>query len=519
VVAFDDRQAIRSIVIVGGGTAGWITAGRIAAKHRANAPEGVRVTLIESPTIGTVGVGEGTWPTMRTTLKKIGISETQFIRECDATFKQGAKFARWVNGRSDDYYYHPLVLPQGFQTVSLPAYWQERREELSFSAAVCHQEHVCEQGLAPKLITTPEYGAVVNYAYHLNAGKFADFIKQHCVAKLGVNLILDDVTQVIAAANGDIESVATANHGNISGDLFVDCTGFASLLLGKHLGVPFIDKNDVLFIDNALAVQVPYENEDAPVACQTISTAQAAGWIWDIGLQHRRGVGYVYSSHHTGHEAAERTLRDYVGPAIEKLSPRKIPIRSGHRRQFWKNNCVAVGLSAGFLEPLEASAIVLVELSADMISEQLPPCRAVMDVTAKRFNETFQYRWDRIIDFLKLHYMLSRRTDNRFWEDNRSPQSIPESLREQISLWRYRPPGNYDFTSNNEVFPAASYQYVLYGMGFETDTRFLAHTMTERELAEEQFKRNVLATRQALAMLPKHRELLSKVRQYGFQAL
>jgi tryptophan halogenase len=512
-------RPIRSVVIVGGGTAGWITAGRIAAKHRAHAEEGVRVTLIESPTIGAIGVGEGTWPTMRSTLKKIGISETDFIRECDATFKQGAKFARWVNGRADDYYYHPLVLPQGFQSVSLPAYWQERREQESFSAAVCFQEHICERGLAPKQITTPEYGAIANYAYHLNAGKFADFLKQHCVAKLGVNLILDDVTAVNAAENGDIASVTTASNGDLHGDLFIDCTGFASLLLGKHLGVPFIDKSDVLFIDNALAVQVPYDTEDAPVACQTISTGQAAGWIWDIGLQHRRGIGYVYSSQHVSHEEAERTLRDYVGPAIETLTPRKIPIRSGHRQLFWKNNCVAVGLSAGFLEPLEASAIVLVELSAEMISEQLPPCREVMEVMAKRFNETFLYRWDRIIDFLKLHYVLSQRTDNAFWQDNRMPQSIPESLRELLALWRYRPPGNHDFTSNNEVFPAASYQYVLYGMGFKTDTRFLAHTLVERDQAEEQFRRNARAVQQALATLPEHRDLLKKVHQYGFQAL
>ena len=509
----------RSVVIVGGGTAGWITAGRIAAKHRAHAVDGLRVTLIESPTIGTVGVGEGTWPTMRSTLKKIGISESDFIRECDATFKQGAKFARWVNGREDDYYYHPLVLPQGFQSVSLPAYWQDRREHLSFSAAVCHQEHICEQGLAPKQITTPEYGAVANYAYHLNAGKFAEFLKRHCVEKLGVNLLLDDVIAVKAAENGDIAAVATAKNGDIGGDLFIDCTGFSSLLLGKHLGVPFIDKSDVLFIDNALAVQVPYEHEDAPIACNTISTAAAAGWIWDIGLQHRRGVGYVYSSHHTSHEQAEETLRNYVGPAIDALTPRKIPIRSGHRQLFWKNNCVAVGLSAGFLEPLEASAIVLVELSAEMIAEQLPPCREVMDVMARRFNETFQYRWDRIIDFLKLHYMLSQRTDSAFWEDNRRPEGIPESLRELIALWRYRPPGNHDFTSNNEVFPAASYQYILYGMGFKTDTRFLAHTLVEQDLAEEQFSRNTRAIRQALATLPKHRDLLKKVHLYGFQAL
>jgi len=324
---------------------------------------------------------------------------------------------------------------------------------------------------------------------------------------------------VNAAPNGDIASVSTAANGAIEGDLFVDCTGFSALLIGKHFGVPFIDRSDILFVDNALAVQVPYDSPDSPVACHTISTAQAAGWIWDIGLQSRRGVGYVYSSRHTDHDTAMTTLRDYVGPRIEGLSVRRIPIRSGHRRLFWRNNCVAVGLSAGFLEPLEASAIVLVELSAEMISEQLPPCREVMDVLAKRFNQTFTYRWDRIIDFLKLHYMLSQRNDDAFWRDNRDPVSIPASLEEQLELWRYSPPGNHDFTSNNEVFPAASYQYVLYGMGFRTDIRFVAHTLTQKEHAREQFQQNHRAIQQALATLPKHRELLQKVQQYGFQAL
>ncbi|MET0535700.1 MAG: tryptophan 7-halogenase, partial [Steroidobacter sp.] len=343
-------------------------------------------------------------------------------------------------------------------------------------------------------------------------------LRKHCVEQLGVRHVLDDVTSINPAANGDIASVSLASGNTIEGDLFVDCTGFSSLLLGKHYGVPFIDRSDVLFVDNALAVQVPYESEDAAVACHTISTAQTAGWIWDIGLQSRRGVGYVYSSRHVDHDTAVMTLREYVGPRIEGLSIRRIPIRSGHRQLFWQNNCVAVGLSAGFLEPLEASALVLVELSAEMLSEQLPPCREVMDVLAKRFNQTFSYRWDRIIDFLKLHYMLSQRTET-FWNDNRQRASIPDSLQEQLDLWRYCPPGNHDFTSNNEVFPAASYQYVLYGMGFRSDLRLVEHTLVQTEQAQEQFRQNDRAIQQALATLPKHRELLQKVQQYGFQSL
>jgi flavin-dependent dehydrogenase len=517
------NNKISNIVIVGGGTAGWLTAGRIAAHHRAQDGKHIRVTLIESPNIPIVGVGEGTWPTMRSTLIKLGISETDFIRECDASFKQGAKFSRWVTGTADDFYYHPLMLPQGFGKTNLAAHWQAARTkkqlQKSFSDATCLQEAVCEQGLAPKLITTPEYNSVANYAYHLNAGKFSTFLQKHCCTKLGVQHVLADVISINSADNGDIASVNTAQAGTIEGDLFLDCSGFQSLLLGQHLQVPFIDCSDVLFIDTALAVQVPYESEDAPIASHTISTAQDAGWIWDIGLIHRRGVGHVYSSHHISEEQATERLQDYVGAAFKNLTVRKIPIHSGHRQIFWKNNCVAVGLSAGFLEPLEASAIVLVELSASMIAEQLPACREVMDITAKRFNDTFRYRWERIIDFLKLHYILSKRTDNSFWSDNRDPATIPHSLQELMQLWRYHPPGDHDFTSNNEVFPAASYQYVLYGMGFETDYRYSQHLLQDIAVAQEQFAKNQKNIEQVIRSLPSNRELLTKIHLHGLQTI
>ncbi|MBR9909441.1 MAG: tryptophan 7-halogenase [Gammaproteobacteria bacterium] len=513
---------IARVVIVGGGTAGWITAGTIAAQHQRENDQGLEITLVESPNVPIIGVGEGTWPTMRNTLKKMRVRETDFIRECNVAFKQGARFSRWHTGKPDDYYYHPLVLPQGFHTANLAPQWLEDSAGLSFSKAVCPQEYLCERGLAPKQITTPEYAALANYAYHLNAGTFSKFLQKHCTEKLGVRHVLDDVTQVNSAANGDIASVSTKAHGDLAGDLFIDCTGFKSLLLGEHLGVPFRSCKDVLFVDTALAVQVPYASEDSPIASHTISTAQDAGWIWDIGLSTRRGVGHVYSSAHTTEERAREQLSAYLRPEVENpdlLSTRKIPINPGHRTRFWEKNCVAVGLSAGFLEPLEASALLLVEISAAMIAEQFPVNRQAMDIIARRFNDTFLYRWDRIIDFLKLHYLLSERTDNAFWVDNRDPASVPDSLQELMTLWQYHHPWHDDFDRAVEVFPAASYQYVLYGMGFKTEPGHLGMSGRSREVARQYLQRNEAQTRQLLDSLPGNRELLNKIHKYGLQQI
>ena len=508
---------VKNIVIVGGGTAGWLTAGIIAARHRGRIPHSFTVTLVESPNTPIIGVGEGTWPTLRSTLKTMGVSETDFFRECDAAFKQGARFARWTTGEPDDSYYHPLVLPEGFARINLVPHWLANGKGQSFCDTVCPQGVICDEGLAPKSITTPEYEGAANYAYHLDAGKFAPFLQRHCCEKLGVRHVLADVREVLLAENGDIRAIDTEQAGEIEGDLFVDCTGFRSLLLGGALDVPFKDCGDVLFCDTALAVQVPYESESSPVATHTISTAQSAGWIWDIGLPSRRGIGHVYSSRHISRDEAERELRAYIGPAADGLTVRKIDIRSGHREIFWKRNCVAVGLAAGFLEPLEASAIVLVELSAKMIAEQMPACREVMDIIARRFNETTSYRWGRIIDFLKLHYVLTKRTDSAFWRDNLLPETIPDRLQDLLHLWRYQSPWFHDeFDRIEEVFPAASYQYVLYGMGFRTDVA--PETLTpEAAVAMQAMRENSRQTERLRTSLPRHRDLLRKIRDYGLQ--
>ncbi|HEY5808706.1 MAG TPA: tryptophan halogenase family protein [Povalibacter sp.] len=511
-------RPIRRIVIVGGGTAGWLTAGVIAAKHRGRMSAGFSVTLVESPNTPIIGVGEGTWPTLRTTLSRIGVSETDFVRHCNVAFKQGARFARWTTGAPDDGYYHPLMLPQSFAQLNLVPHWLAEGGNRSFCDAVCPQGRLCDDGLAPKTITTSEFDSVANYAYHLDAGKFATFLQKHCCEKLGVHHVLADVRRAVLAEDGDILSVDTEQAGEIEGDLFIDCTGFKALLIGETLGVPFRDCRDVLFCDTALAVQLPYETETSPIASHTISTAQSAGWIWDIGLPTRRGIGHVYSSRHISDDDAERELRAYLGPRGNDLPVRKIGIQAGHREMFWKRNCVAVGLAAGFLEPLEASAIVLIEMSAKLIAEQMPTCREVMDIIASRFNATTSYRWGRIIDFLKLHYVLTKRQDSAFWRDNLLPETIPERLQNLLLLWRYQSPWFHDeFDRIEEVFPAASYQYVLYGMGFRTELE--PQTLAgDNSVAQRALRENAIQTERLRAGLPRHRELINKIVAHGLQS-
>jgi tryptophan halogenase len=515
-----ESSQVRKVLIVGGGTAGWITAGVLASRYPRRGEEGISITLIESRQQPPIGVGEGTWPTMRATLKQIGVSETDFLRECDASFKQGSQFVGWVDGSYADAYYHPFTLPVGYEERNLAPYWLEDPHGQSFAHSMCFQTGACGHGLAPKQITTPEFAGLANYAYHLDAGKFGPFLRQHCIDKLGVGHLYDEIVSVEAKEGGDISHVVTKSGEALAADLFIDCSGFSALLIGKHFGVPFLSKKDVLFIDKAWAVQIPYPVESAAIGSVTRATALSAGWVWDIGLTTRRGVGYVFSSRHTSEEAALEELKGYLsagGDLSSNLSFRKIDINSGYRREFWVRNCVAVGLSAGFLEPLEASAIVMIELSAKSIANLLPSCRGGMREAARLFNDTYRYRWERIVDFLKLHYTLSRRTDSQFWIDNRARASIPDGLSERLEFWRDHCPWHEDFAHREEVFSAASYQYILYGMGFETYPASWLLNDRDRNLAREKMNETALHAKALAGSLPSNRELLSKVRKYGFQ--
>lgn len=504
------EKPLKRIVIVGGGTAGWLSACYVASRSRATGGEPLSVTLIEAPDIATVGVGEGSWPTMRSTLAEIGLDEDEVLLRCDGTLKQGSRFEAWVTGSSEDIYHHPFTAPPEAPAIDLIAAWRKFAPDLPFAFAVSPQPAVCEAQLAPKQSSMPCYTGALNYAYHLDAGKLAAELSRQAVGRLGVIHLRDEVLKPEVCDNGYIEAVVTRSGNRIEGDLFIDCSGWAALLIGGHYRVEWIDRSNILFNDRALVVQIPVD-EESPVQSQTIGIAHRGGWIWDIGLPTRRGVGCVYSSRFLDDRAAEDELRGYVGriageDQARTIAPRSIGFRSGHRTEFWRGNCLAIGLSAGFVEPLEASAIVLIELSLRALMDNFPANFEVLPLHAQRFNHLFRTRWERIVEFLKLHYLLSKR-EEPYWRAHRQSESVPERLAELIALWRTQPPSGYDFPLADELFPAASHQYVYYGMGGELPNSL--PRPSERTLGQLESLRQ--RSRSLLAALPSNRGYLQRL--------
>lgn len=512
-------KTVQDVLIVGGGTAGWLTAAYLAKTLGCGAPGAVRITLVEASDIPIIGVGEGSFPSLRGTLAAIGIDEARFVRECQATFKQGIRFDHWVRPPGTpghDHYFHPFNQPsQRPGGPELLPYWLlgAAGKGTAFAAATTMQKRTADAHRAPKRAGDPDFTGPMNYAYHFDAGRVATLLAQQA-RSLGVAHVLATVERVQQAADGSIAAVVTREHGALAADLFVDCTGFRAALIGGALGSPLRSEADTLFVDRALALQVPHAQTDAaadaPIASYTISTAHEAGWTWDIGLQQRRGIGYVYSSRHSSDERAEQVLRAHIGPAADGLSARRLNLEVGYRERQWVKNCVAVGLSSGFVEPLEASGVGLVETAAYLIAH-LFPFDGDMGPVAQRFNDFMRQRYERVVDFVKLHYALTQRTDSAFWRDNTDPASLPAGLRERLAMWRCRPPHRLDFDTDREMYPPSSWQYVLYGMEYPTDMTAQRAAWPRVAEARQEFATLQEVSQRALADLPSHRALVQQM--------
>ncbi|QEY10806.1 tryptophan halogenase family protein [Cellvibrio sp. KY-YJ-3] len=508
----------KSVLIVGGGTAGWICAAYMARMLAADTPGGVTITLVESDEIGILGVGEGTFPIIRKTMSRIGLDESALIREADATFKQGIRFNNWKKNPADDpqdTYFHPFQVASQHTDMDLLPYWLLGvAGDVPWAEACTVQERVVDAKLAPKLITHPNYNAPLNYAYHFDAGKLAQVVCRQAMA-MGVKRLIDTIDDVKVDEQG-IASVQGRTHGELKADLYIDCTGFRARLIGEALGSEFTSYKDQLFCNRAVAMQVPYDRPDAPIPSCTYTSAQDAGWIWDIGLHNRRGVGYVYASNYCSDDEALATLKRYIGPAADNLKHRKLAFEAGFRKTQWHKNCIGVGLSVGFIEPLEATGISFAEVAALMLCN-LFPWSGDYERSAQQFNQAMTKRFEHVIDFIKLHYYLSERTDTAFWRDNRAPASASDYLKGKLEQWRHRPPSFLDIDASHDIFDENSWQYILYGMGFKTDISARAGALRFYDDAKREFESIRQQSNKAMTAVPSHRDLINEVVARGFR--
>lgn len=450
-------QAPYKIVIVGGGTAGWMTAAALSTLYANN---NFQITLIESKEIGSIGVGEATLPHMKDFNTRLGISEVDMMEKTKATFKLGIKFVDW--GKLGTDYYHPFgIYGTAQNTTSFYDLYSRINQEkeiadlsdYSYAIALCKQNKFELFSNEANCISS-----TYKYAYHFDASLYAEYLRVFCKNK-GVSEI-DGKIDYVERDNdsGNILSVRLAGGQIISGDFFFDCSGLRSLLLSKTLEVEFEDWSKWLVCDRAIAL--PSETlPDLPP--YTTSTAKEGGWQWKIPLQHRTGNGYVYSSAFLSDQKAVDSLVESVGGQSSAI-PRLIKFKSGRYKKSWVNNCLAIGLSSGFLEPLESTSIYLIQ-AAIINFTKLFSVSPSYEVESKEFNRFMDVEYDRIRDFLILHYHLNDWKDSELWNYCREMR-VPEELTEKINIFKKR--GHVEWYQFG-LFTVPSWVSVFNGQGMQ----------------------------------------------------
>lgn len=423
----NDRR-LRSIVIVGGGSAGWMTAAALVNA----APKGCPITLIESEDIGTVGVGEATIPPIRLFNQMLGIPESEFVRRTKGSFKLGIQFVDW--SESGSRYFHPFgTYGRAFDTVAVHHYWLQafRDGKAAVLDDYCMAWVAASQGrFAPPAADPRNVLSTYDYAYHFDAGLYANYLREYAEAR-GVTRIEGRVAHVHQnGESGFVESVSLEDGRTFGGDFFVDCSGFRGLLIEGALATGYEDWSHWLPCDRAVAVPCARAGEFSPY---TRSRARSAGWQWRIPLQHRTGNGYVYCSTHLSDDAAAADLLGNIdGAAL--APPRFLKFVTGRRRKLWNKNVVAIGLSSGFLEPLESTSLHLIQAAISKLLALFPD-RDFDPLVADEFNRISANETERIRDFLILHYHLNRRNDGELWR-HCATMAVPDALSEKIEHFR-----------------------------------------------------------------------------------
>jgi tryptophan halogenase len=448
-----DDTRLKHLVIVGGGSAGWMTAAALSSMLDSRK---VQITLVESEQIGTVGVGEATIPDMINFNRLLGISEVDFMKATDATFKLGIEFANW--GRQGDSYFHPFgEHGVDMQGVDFHQYWLSLHqngshlpiEDYSLCAVAGKANKFCHPAQNPKSVLSK-----LRYAYHFNATKYAKFLRLYA-EKRGVSRIEGKVETVdVAPETGHIQMLRLDNGKIIEGDFFFDCTGFRALLMRQTLGVGFEDWGHWLPCNSAQTIACEHTKT---LPSYTRSTAQSAGWQWRIPTQSRTGNGHIYSTDFMSDDEAQQILLQGLDGAPIG-DPRTIRFKTGCLERFWHKNCIGIGLSSGFLEPLESTSLYLIQMGISKFIS-LFPSGSLQPIVVSEYNRQMRQQFDQVRDFIILHYCATERDDSPFWNYCRT-MSTPDSLEHKINLFRE---AGRVFRYEDELFSRPSWVAVMLG--------------------------------------------------------
>lgn len=513
-------KPITNVTVIGGGTAGWIVAAYL--NHRLQwgltGRFDARVTVIESPDIPTIGVGEATVPTLKGTLRLLEISEAEFIARTNATMKLGIRFDNWqVRADGTPYsYVHPFTGGDAvrgrnpgysFQQYGLPG--EPVVHGNDFLDTVSHVRGAIAGLRGARGLDDPDFSGPLQYAYHLDAALLAEFLKEICIAR-GVEHVRDNVTGVTMDERGFIASLALKERGDWPVELVIDCTGFSGLLINKTMGEPFISFADSLLNDRAIPIQVQRKDQRTIVPATT-ARAMNSGWSWRIPLHSGRdGTGYVFSSAFISDEDALSEQQALLDGDEILTAPRVIKMRVGRSNRSWVKNCVAIGSSSGFLEPLESTAIMSIELASRWLLQNFPSSDFEAPLQ-RQFNRNMERFYDEVRDFLGLHFSLSNRDDSAYWRAVRHDAKRSDGLIENLAVWKHVLPSIAD-ARHDTIFSNWSVQCVLFGKGFYegaalTDVDVVPADVWRIHWAETRARR-----RATLATLPDHFALGEAIR-------
>jgi tryptophan halogenase len=487
------HHTVKKVVIAGGGTAGWVAAAALSKRLKGL----IDVVLIESEEIGTVGVGESTVPPVQLFHNLLGINEQEFMQATDATFKLAISFENW--GQQGDHYFHPFgVTGKGSFLSDFQHYYLHG---LNQGIAAPFGDYCYELQAAKQHKFAKTEQSTINYAYHLDAGRYARFLRRFS-EDLGAVRIEGKIAQVQQHVNGDIRALVLESGQEITGDLFIDCTGFRALLIEQTLKTGYERWDHWLPCNKAVVVQT----EPGPtIPPYTRAIAHDSGWQWKIPLQHRVGNGLVYASDYLSDDKARQRLLDGLeAPAI--MEPRVLSYQTGRRKKFWQKNCVAIGLSSGFIEPLESTSIHLF-MSGIIRLLRLFPFNGVTPALTDEYNQQSITEVEKIRDFIILHYHQTERNDSPFWDYCRT-MTIPDSLAHRIALFRE---SAHAFQTGDEMFRLESWSHVMLGQRLQPQSYHqLVAGLGSGELSRhlQQIRETINS---AVHRLPSHRDFL---RQY-----